>query len=185
MDNTQQTIIATMQRWVDDFIVALNICPFAQREVRNQSIRYAIHDSGDDDALYDALNHELQLLNEDNTIETTILVLPQLDCDFDGLINAAGFAQQIIGLLGLQGVYQIANFHPDYVFADSHSDDPANYTNRAPHAALHILRESSVARAVQAHKQAELIPQQNIDRLRDLGLADMQQRFKQLKEASE
>lgn len=180
MNTEEQLMTLRMQRWVTDFIVELNICPFALREVRKQSIRYTTLLEPGDDALYDALSAELELLTSTPSIETTILILPWLDDNFDAFINHVGLAQQVIGLNGLSGTYQVANFHPEYVFADSASDDPANYTNRAPHAALHLLREASVARAIDGHKHAELIPEQNIERLQQLGLTEMQRRFVKL-----
>lgn len=177
MNTEEHHIIARMQCWVTDFIVELNICPFALREVRKQSIRYTTLLESGDDMLYDAVSAELQLLTSCPEIETTILIVPWLDDNFDAFINCVGLAQQVIALNGLSGTYQVANFHPQYVFADSDADDPANYTNRAPHAALHLLRETSVARAIHGHKNAEQIPEQNIQRLEQLGLADMQRRF--------
>lgn len=190
-----------MQRWVTDFIVDLNICPFALREVRKQSIRYQVCSKPGDDALYDAVSDELNFLVAHPQVETTLLILPHLDNDFEAFINSAGLAQQVITLNNFTGRFQLANFHPHYVFADSQpgvngvsyseasdheigdralaakTEDPADYTNRAPHAALHLLREDSLARAIHAHKNAELIPGHNIQRLRQLGLKDMQKRF--------
>ena len=208
MDTTQQVILR-MQRWVSDFIVDLNICPFALREVRRQSIHYQVCERPGDDALYDAVSDELRFLTEHPEIETTLLILPHLDNDFEVFLNNAGLAQQVIALNNLTGTFQLANFHPHYVFADSQAgvepterislddelsqgeqasncgQDAADYTNRAPHAALHLLREDSVARAIHAHKNAELIPQVNVQRLRQLGIANMQQRFAAIRDLSD
>lgn len=198
MDTTQQIILRT-QRWVTDFIVDLNICPFALREVRKQSIRYQVCGQPGDDALYDAVSDELNLLAEHSDVETTLLILPHLDDNFEAFINSVGLAQQVIALNGFSGTFQLAHFHPHYVFADSNAgygegggelaagqrDDPADYTNRAPHAALHLLREDSVARAIHAHKNVELIPEQNIQQLRKLGLNEMQKRFAAISDLSE
>ena len=200
MDTTQQAVLR-MQHWVSNFIIELNICPFALREVRKQSIRYQVCDQLGDDTLYDAVSDELRFLAEHPEVETTLLILPHLDNDFDAFLNSAGLAQQVIALNNFTGTFQLANFHPHYVFVDSLADggrmrpsglagtmgnhefsaapasDAADYTNRAPHAALHLLREESVARAINAHKNAELIPQQNVQRLRQLGIEDMEKRF--------
>ena len=208
MDTTQQVILR-MQRWVSGFIVELNICPFALREVRKQSIRYQVCERQGDDALYDAVSDELRRLTEHPEIETTLLILPHLDDDFEAFLNNAGLAQQVIALNNLSGTFQLANFHPHYVFTDSQAHvestersslddelsqgahtshcghDAADYTNRAPHAALHLLREESVARAIHAHKNAELIPQMNVQRLRQLGIANMRQRFTAILDTSD
>ncbi|MGX5914543.1 DUF1415 domain-containing protein [Aliidiomarina sp. Khilg15.8] len=173
--------IHQFQRWVSEFIVDLNICPFARREVSRNSVRYVVTKFENDDEFYATLCQELQLLDSSSETETTLLLLPQLTDDFEGFLNQAGFAEQILHLNGYEGVYQIANFHPDYVFADSAPDDAANYSNRAPCPALHLLREASLTRAIDAHKNAEQIPDDNVRRLREIGLAELQARLASLK----
>lgn len=172
--------IQRMQRWVENFIVDLNVCPFAKREVIKNSIRYAESMDTDDNTVFDLLSNELTKLCNHTEIETTILLLPRLDSDFEAFLNVAGFAQQIIQLQGLNGQFQVAHFHPQYQFTGAAVNDPANYTNRAPHAALHLLREASVERAIRGYKNADEIPEHNIQRLRELGLDDMQCRFNKL-----
>lgn len=178
MPSSPSDIIQRSRQWVDEFIVGHTICPFARREVERDTIAYVIDYFSDDDDFYSKFLAQLEALDANPQCETTLWLLPQLDNDFEAFLNHAGFAQQIIALAGYSGIYQIANFHPDYVFADSHADDPANYTNRSPHACLHLLREASLERVIRAHKQAAEIPQRNIDYLRALP-ADT---FKQLTE---
>ena len=176
--------ILRMQRWVDHFIVDLNICPFAKREVIKKSIRYVESLEVGDHSIFDLLSCELSGLCKHADIETTIILLPGLDSEFEAFLNVAGFAQQIIQLQGLNDQFQVAHFHPQYHFTGAAISDPANYTNRAPHAALHLLRQASVERAVRGYKNAEEIPENNIKRLRELGLDDMQCRFSQFYEES-
>jgi hypothetical protein len=52
--------------------------------------------------------------------------------------------------LGLDGFLQVASFHPQYQFADTDKNDIGNYTNRSPYPTLHLLREDSIDRAVEA-----------------------------------
>lgn len=181
----QQLAISRVKRWVEDFIVALNICPFARKEVQQKSIRYIVAEQHRDNALYESIETEIRFLQDNPTTETTLLILPTLDDDFESFLNSAGFAQQVIQLNGWTNEFQIANFHPDYVFADSNAKDAANYTNRAPHACLHLLREGSVERAIRAHKHAHAIPQDNIDQLRKLGLDNMKQRLQRIYETKQ
>ncbi|WP_157982780.1 DUF1415 domain-containing protein [Aliidiomarina minuta] len=161
---TQQT-----RDWVAQFIVPLNICPFARKEVENNKIRYEVLNFNDDNSFYELFSQELNWLHENPETETSLIILPQLVDNFDAFLNQTGFAQQILQLEGYSGVFQLANFHPAYVFADAEEQDPANYTNRSPWPALHILREESLARAIRAHKNAEQIPVQNMRQLRELG----------------
>jgi hypothetical protein len=174
--------INQFKRWVSDFIVDLNVCPFARREVVQESIRYTLIRFDDDDDFYAAFSEELRTLDENAGIETTLILLPQLQNDFAAFLNQAGFAQQILHLNGYDGVYQVANFHPNYVFADSVPDDAANFTNRSPCPALHLLREASLTRVIRAHKNAEQIPEDNIYRLRDIGFAELAARLTRIKE---
>lgn len=179
--NTDETLfIQRMQAWTEQFIVALNICPFAKREVQQQRIRYTQIAQLDDNLLYDTLLSEMKLLDTSPEVETTLILLPTLDNNFPGFLSTASYAQHIINLEGYTGVYQVANFHPLYVFSGSDESDAANYTNRSPHSALHILRESSLERAIRAHKNAEQIPEDNIEQLRQLGLENVKQRFARL-----
>jgi uncharacterized protein len=71
--------------------------------------------------------------------------------------------------LEVEGVLQIAGFHPEYCFAGSEVSDVANHTNRSPHPMLHLLREASVERAVAAFPDADIF-EGNIARLRALGV---------------
>ena len=71
---------------------------------------------------------------------------------------------------GLEGVIQLASFHPQFQFEGTEPDDISNYTNRAPFAILHLLRETSVALAVEAFPHADAIFDVNIATLEKLGL---------------
>jgi len=71
--------------------------------------------------------------------------------------------------LGLEGVIQVASFHPQYRFAGSAPDDVSNATNRSPYPTLHLIREDSIDRAVAAFPQAEAIFQANIATMQRLG----------------
>lgn len=170
--------------WVAQFIVPLNICPFARKEVENNKVRYEVLNFNDDNHFYELFSQELNWLHEHPEVETSLVILPQLADDFDSFLNQTGFAQQILALEGYSGIFQLANFHPAYIFADADEEDPANFTNRSPWPALHVLRESSLARAIRAHKNAEQIPEQNIEHLRQLGTAEIRRLLSSIKSAS-
>ena len=71
--------------------------------------------------------------------------------------------------LELDGVLQVADFHPRYQFAGTQPDDISNFTNRAPYPTLHLLREDSVDKAVAAFPDASLIYERNMEVLEALG----------------
>ena len=72
-------------------------------------------------------------------------------------------------MIVIDGIYQLASFHPDYCFADADPDDPANYTNRSPCPTLHLLREASLEQALRHVENPEEIPERNIRVARELG----------------
>jgi uncharacterized protein len=165
----QSTIIKATESWLNVFIIGQKICPFASRPYENKQISYQVY-SGKDihDCLQDLIT-ECRRMDDDGSIETTLLILADLGIEFDYFLDLLALAEQLLTDQGYEGVYQLASFHPQYCFADSDPDDPANYTNRSPYPMLHIIREASIELALQSYPDAELIPERNIALLRKLG----------------
>jgi uncharacterized protein len=170
---TPDEIIAATQAWLEEAVIGLNLCPFAKAvHVKNQ-IRYVVSNAGTREALVADLQRELQLLDETDPekIETTLLIHPQVLQDFLEYNDFLEIADAVVDENDLTGVIQIASFHPEYQFADSNADDIDNYTNRSPYPTLHLLRESSIDRAVDSFPEANAIFERNIATMRDLGLS--------------
>src|SRR3546814_11497511 len=70
-----------------------------------------------------------------------------------------------------------SSFHPQYRFAGSSEDDIANFTNRSPWPTLHLLREDSVTRAVEAFPDPDAIVERNVATLEKLGHDGWQRLF--------
>jgi hypothetical protein len=167
-------LIATTQNWLKTIIIAYNICPFAKRELERGSIRFSInHDTEIQSCLLD-LMVECDRLDTDSSIETTLLIYGSTFTAFDDYLDFLELAETLLIEQGYEGVYQLASFHPAYRFEGAEPDDPANYTNRSPYPMLHLLRETSIERAVATYPHPENIPQRNIELTRELGLAKMQ-----------
>ncbi len=164
-------IILAMRVWLERAVIGLNLCPFAKGVHVKDQIRYFVSEAATTDALLDDLERELKLLTEaaPEEIETTLLITPEMLTDFDDFLDFLDLAEVVLRTQGLTGVLQVASFHPDYVFADAEEDDVANCTNRAPYPTLHLLRESSLAKATDAFPDAADIYQRNIETLRELG----------------
>lgn len=165
-------VIALTQAWLEKAVIGLNLCPFAKAVYVKQQIRYVVSTARNTDALYEELSTELQHLHQSDPaeIDTTLLILPELLADFLDYNDFLDVADEAIEDLELDGEIQIASFHPDYQFADSKADDIENYTNRSPYPILHLLREESIERAVEAFPEAEEIYEKNMETLRKLGL---------------
>lgn len=167
----QQLVIANTQRWLERAVIGLNLCPFAKAVHAKGQVHFAVSLSETPQDILDDFDAELAALAAAAPLErdTTLLMLPNALTDFLAFNDFLGRCEKRIRRQDLEGVIQLAHFHPDYCFADAQPEDPANYTNRAPYPTLHLLREDSIARAVAAFPDAASIYEANIRRLRELG----------------
>ena len=162
-------IVASVRRWVETFVIELNLCPFAKRELIRERIRFALTGADSTASLLGRLLEEMQLLESEPGIETTLVIHPDVLQDFADYNQFLDLVDALLVQEGYEGVFQVASFHPDYRFADTDADDAQNYSNRSPYPLLHILREASVARAVANYPDIDQVPQRNIEQLRRLG----------------
>ena len=167
------TPIEATQAWLEKAVIGLNLCPFAKAVHQRGQIRWVHSTATTPEALLAELVHELQTLAAaaPAAIDTTLLVHPLVLNDFLDFNDFLDLADAALAELGLDGVLQIAPFHPLFQFADQGPDDIENFSNRAPFPTLHLLRESSVDAAVAAFPEAAQIFEHNIDTLQKLGFA--------------
>ena len=183
---TDLEIVEATRRWVEQVVVAFNLCPFAKRELMKERVRFVVSKATDEATLLDELAHELALLNVDEAVETTLLIHPQVLQDFYQYNDFLEAADELLVDMDLEGVYQVASFHPDYQFGGTEPDDVENYTNRSPYPMLHLLREDSLSQAIDNYPEVDLIPERNIECMNEQGLEKMQSLLAAcLKEASE
>ena len=162
-------IVATT-RWLERAVIGLNLCPFARAPHVQGRIRYAVSQARDADALLEDLCGELQRLvaADPADCETTLLIHPHVLRDFLDYNDFLDIADAAVEALELDGVLQVASFHPHYQFAGTAPDDIENATNRSPWPTLHLLREASVERAVLSMTDPEEVYRRNIETLRQL-----------------
>jgi len=165
-------IEADVRRWLERAVIGLNLCPFAKAVYVKQQVRIVISDASTERALLEQLGEELALLRDTpaETVDTTLLVHPQVLGDFLDYNDFLDDADGLVEAMDLDGVLQVASFHPDYRFADTAPDDAGNLTNRAPWPILHLLREDSLDRAVAAYPDPDGIIERNIATMRELGI---------------
>lgn len=172
-----EAVIAATRHWVERAVIGLNLCPFARAAWVKNQVRIVVSHARHIDGLLDDLDRELDLLasTPPEEIETTLLVHPTLFPDFLVFNDFLDVADGVVEEHGLEGVIQVASFHPDYRFEGVPPEDITNATNRSPFATLHLLREDSVARAVATEGgDAEAIVERNLRTLRELGPAGWQ-----------
>jgi hypothetical protein len=163
--------IAETSAWVDRAVVGLNLCPFAKASQAKGRVRYVLSEATHPEALMACLIDELKRLAETSDLgfETTLLIHPHVLTDFADYNDFLGLAEGAVSELGLEGVVQVASFHPQYQFAGSAPDDLSNATNRSPYPTLHLIREDSIERAVAAFPRAEAIFEANVVTMQRLG----------------
>jgi hypothetical protein len=170
---TSEQIIDQTKKWIVDVVIGCNLCPFAANVVKQQTVFYRVETSTDTKTCLDSFIDEMKRLDEEETIETSFLIFPNAFEKFDDYLYLVSLAEKLLKQKGYEGVYQVASFHPLYLFANSEENDPANYTNRSIYPMLHLLREESIDKALEFYKSPESIPQRNINFTREKGLVYM------------
>lgn len=168
---SETVFIDDTRLWVERVVIGLKLCPFAPAPALKNLIRYVVSAASTREALLEDLIAELQQLGETSPeeIETTLLIHPNVLGDFHEYNDFLEVADEALAVLGFEGEIQIASFHPDYQFADTEADDLGNATNRSPYPMLHLLREASIARAVDSFGDTDAISVTNIATLKQLG----------------
>ena len=166
-----EAIVAATRRWLERAVIGLNLCPFAKAVYVKEQVRYVVSPARTPEELLETLMNELQDLADADPekIDTTLLIHPFVLTDFLDFNEFLDVADAAVEDMSLDGELQVANFHPDYQFADTDPNDISNYTNRAPYPILQLLREDSIDRAVDAFPEAEAIFEKNIETMEGLG----------------
>lgn len=168
-----EQIIDQTKKWIVDVVIGCNLCPFAANVVKQRAIFYNVETSVDQNKCLDSFVHEMDRLDNDDTIETSFLIFPNTFERFNDYLELLSRAEKLVVEKGNEGIYQVASFHPLYLFAGSDDNDAANYTNRSIYPMLHLLREQSIDKALEHYKSPENIPQRNINFTRGKGLIYM------------
>lgn len=175
----QKVVIARTVVWLERAVIGLNLCPFAKAEHLHGRIHYDVSDAKDGHQLMLDLGKSLELLlnQPPEKIETLLLIHPLVFEDFLDYNDFLVDAEDLLAKLDLEGVIQIASFHPQYQFEGTEPGDIENYTNRSPYPMLHLLREESLERAVESVPDTDAIFERNIDTMKKLGLKRWQELF--------
>jgi hypothetical protein len=168
-----EQIIKDTKQWIDNVVVGCNFCPFAANVVKRQTIYYKVEESTDKAVCLEALLTEVTRLDNEATIETSFLIFPNTFKNFEDYLDIVSLAEKLLKKKGYEGIYQLASFHPLYLFAGSLENDAANYTNRSIYPMLHLLREAAIDKALEHYGAPEDIPERNINFAREKGLVYM------------
>ena len=164
-----------IKNWVEEFIIGLNLCPFAKKPWQFGRVRIKIVESAIEEELTRVLLEELSALvnAKRDDLETTLLVALNMFATFEDFLVYLNWTEDLLKEIDAEGLIQIVGFHPDYYFEGAGKDDHANFTNRSPYPVLHLIREESIDEAVRSYPNIEEIPKRNIELLRKMKLEDL------------
>ena len=165
------TVSEHTKQWLEKAVIGLNLCPFAKAPHVKNLVRIVVSKARHLDGFLEDLDRELQLLGNTpaSELETTLLVHPTLFPDFETFNQMLEIADDAVLENELEGIVQIAPFHPDFQFEGTEADDISNYTNRSPYPTLHLIREDSIVKAAEAFPDASAIFDRNIALLEKMG----------------
>ncbi len=165
----EEQIIDQTKKWITDVVIGCNFCPFAAKEIKQNSVHYRVLQNADLNNCLQALIQECEILNTNDGIATTLLILKDGFEVFDDYLDLVSIAEKLLKKEGYEGIYQVAGFHPLYMFEGTAADDAANYTNRSPYPMLHLLREDMIESALERYQNPDEIPERNIRFAREKG----------------
>ena len=179
---TAEHIDRRVREWLQQFVVGLNLCPFARPVVSSEALRIVVCEATQHQDITAAFMSELDLIQQssESMVATTLLAMPYALCDFEEYLDFVDDAESLLEEVGLSGVIQLASFHPEYQFEGEPAESAGHYTNRAPFPLIHFLREEMVTRALDQFPDSEQIPQRNIQRLEAMGVATIEEMLKSL-----
>ena len=165
-------VVAQTQDWLERFVIGLGLCPFAAAPYRQGRITYSVCDADSMEGIYQAFLQSLETFVQADPVEqeTALLIVSRGLTEFNDYLDALSLLEQAVAEACLDGVIQLASFHPDYRFEGVPQGDPANYSNRSPLPMFHLIREEGLAEALASYPDPEGIPRRNIRRLRELGV---------------
>jgi hypothetical protein len=172
---TPDVVIARTRCWIEQAVIAFNLCPFARKPYQGEQVRYVVSDATEPEQLLHALQQELEHLRatDPEVVETTVLIHPRVLQEFLDYNDFLDVVDALLAEGGYEEEFQVASLHPDYQFAGTAPDDAENYTNRSPYPVLHLLRVEGVARAVSGYANPDRIPERNIARMNEEGAERM------------
>ena len=171
--NNDSKEITPTANWIKQVVIGCNFCPFAAKAFAKKTVRYVVKENTDFKSALTALAEEFEFLNSNLNIETTFIIFSDGFTDFLQYLDLVNKGERLLLKENYEGVYQLASFHPQYLFAGSNENDPANYTNRSPYPMLHILREDSITKALENFDDPDSIPEKNIDFAKTKGIEYM------------
>lgn len=173
------SVLQDVIEWLNSVVIGLNLCPFSGKPVRENRVRFYLSAATTEEGVLEDLVTEMEFLDKTPSveIETTLVIIPNALGDFFDYNQCLAWGQSQLKRQGWQGIYQLASFHPDYCFAGAEPDDAENLTNRSPYPIIHIIREASLAKALEFFEGVEEVPERNKACVEALSIEQKQKLF--------
>lgn len=171
------TVEATTRAWLENAVIGLNLCPFARQPYASGQVQLQVSAASSWVSLQDDIEQALETLSQAAQPETLLLIVPKLLQDFNDYLDALAAVESLIEHSGLEGIIQVASFHPQYCFEGEAPEHPSHFTNRAPYPIFHFLREASLEAALAKYPKPERIPAQNIEKMQQLSTEQLKALF--------
>ena len=178
-------IIAVSKSWIKEFVIRYQLCPFASKVYDNNQILYQNCSSAD---LLDHLKYVIDICGElggSSQYTTAFVIIPEIIHDFEAFLDLMDRLEWALKELHLNDRFQLAGFHPDYLFENTDNAAAGNYTNRSPYPMVHILDVAEVKAAIDSHPDIDSVPSDNIKKLENLGVDELAKMLKRFTDASE
>ncbi len=166
--------ILITKRWLTDIVIGFGLCPFASKVYDDGKVSFASLVFSYDAMLNEMNNGINQILDEADMTTTKLIVIREGLEDFDDYLDIHYALEEELKRTELDKIFQLASFHPHYVFKDKESSAVSNYTNRSPYPIIHILKVADVSEAIENHPDIHNVAPSNIKMMEDKGLAVIQ-----------
>lgn len=175
-------ILAQCQYWVEHVIIKWSICPFAKAVWQTNDIGYHIVDTSELEDQVLAVLGQVQQMKESPSPDTNLLIFPNGCDDFTDYLTLLDVCNEILEQQNELSFVQLASFHHKYLFADENELSASHFTNRAPWPILHLIRQSSIAKALENFPDPESIPSRNIELMQQIGTEKLAQQLKSIQQ---
>ena len=159
MDNIA---VDKVKAWISSFVIKLNLCPFAKEAFSKDNIHYVIVKSNEASEIINCFKTEIKDLHT-SLYSTSVVIIDHKELDFLEYLRIFDWCEKELNKSGLDEVFQLASFHPDYQFAGTDYSDQSNFTNRSPYPLVHILSSAEVAKAINMYGDTSKIFKRNIE----------------------
>lgn len=163
-----------MEKWLEQTIIGLNLCPFAGRpfkEGRIQLIEFTEDELG---VIFEKLLFHLQEFKKKNT--TDLVYFKNLNCSFEDFYHLVLDLEDYIEQFEENAV-QVVCFHPDFRFEGLEENARANLVNRSPYPTVHFLLAKEFDALSLSPKEAQEISFKNEDKLEALSKDELEKYF--------